>query len=436
MGAVRGKVYLPRDAAIVASGKGVEAGVSSAEIAEVARRSQKIARVAPKRLRAESLPGDIAIIGRPSLHLVANPVFQLPHLEMRREQAFGPRRVPTAGRSSSPSIGVEFLGGASDFPPVLRARPYSATFSEVSAIFKGVIVTRNREDSLTVSGELGSVAQKVVPQPFSAFHPLWRQIETGLPGVFSLSPLRQRAGEFILAATPFAVEGAGGCGIPAPLREIIVERGERGSGTSARLFHCGAERTAVAGKVGEAWSTICLAVRAGRNVTCARRVFEVDSPGVRTASDMIYNRWQTRTKTGVVSWSRSRPRAVLVSCGGKYCGERDQHYGSTRDHSDPELRKLFNKSAASSSSKAENQGHVERRTHHPEERLNPSFVMKIIKFLGAWRGAHLPATGCATASRWTNISGRDASKSNSSRPGPDRDATPRPGNLTCSDAGS
>jgi protease IV len=108
-------------------------------------------------------------------------------------------------------------------------------------------------------------------------------------------------------------------------REMIVERGTRGSGNKIAVVSLrGLISTSVGGNVGESMvDDLRWELEQARNDDDVRAVvLEVDSPGGEvTASDMIYNAVvKTRAKKPVVVYMESLAASggYYVSCGGKY----------------------------------------------------------------------------------------------------------------------
>src|SRR5438045_51775 len=113
---------------------------------------------------------------------------------------------------------------------------------------------------------------------------------------------------------------------PAPsFREIIVQRGARGSGDKiAVVMMRGLISTSLPGGVGDTMvDDMRLALEQARDDDRVRAVvLEIDSPGGEvTASDMIYN-WvvKTRAKKPVIVYmdSLAASGGYYVACGGKY----------------------------------------------------------------------------------------------------------------------
>lgn len=133
---------------------------------------------------------------------------------------------------------------------------------------------------------------------------------------------------FVLAATAFRkFEGGGGGEVEyrPRFREMIVERGARGSGNKIAVVSLrGLISTGIAGNVGESMvDDLRWELEQARNDENVRAVvLEVDSPGGEvTASDMIYNAVvKTRAKKPVVVYMESLAASggYYVSCGGKY----------------------------------------------------------------------------------------------------------------------
>jgi protease-4 len=133
---------------------------------------------------------------------------------------------------------------------------------------------------------------------------------------------------FVLAATAFRkfeVGGGGDVEYRPRFREMILERGARGSGSKIAVVSLrGLISTSVAGNVGESMvDDLRWELEQARNDENVRAVvLEVDSPGGEvTASDMIYNAVvKTRAKKPVVVYMESLAASggYYVSCGGKY----------------------------------------------------------------------------------------------------------------------
>src|SRR5437762_529590 len=131
----------------------------------------------------------------------------------------------------------------------------------------------------------------------------------------------------VLAATAFRRFGGGPqFEEPAPsFREIIVQRGARGSGDKiAIIMMRGLISSSLPGNVGETMvDDMRLALRQARDDDHVRAVvLEIDSPGGEvTASDFIYN-WvvKTRAKKPVIVYmdSLAASGGYYVACGGKY----------------------------------------------------------------------------------------------------------------------
>lgn len=131
----------------------------------------------------------------------------------------------------------------------------------------------------------------------------------------------------ILAASAFRRFGSGPkMEEPTPtFREVIVQRGTRGSGDKiAVIVLRGLISSSLPGNVGETMvDDMRLALQQARDDDNVRAiVLEIDSPGGEvTASDMIYN-WvvKTRQKKPVVIYmdSVAASGGYYVACGGKY----------------------------------------------------------------------------------------------------------------------
>ncbi|HVF72360.1 MAG TPA: signal peptide peptidase SppA [Chthoniobacterales bacterium] len=113
---------------------------------------------------------------------------------------------------------------------------------------------------------------------------------------------------------------------PAPsFREVIVQRGSRGSGDKIAVIPMrGLISSSLAGNVGDTMvEDMRLALQQARDDEHVRAVvLEIDSPGGEvTASDIIYN-WvvKTRAKKPVVIYmdSLAASGGYYVACGGKY----------------------------------------------------------------------------------------------------------------------
>src|SRR3954468_10289870 len=132
---------------------------------------------------------------------------------------------------------------------------------------------------------------------------------------------------FVLAMSAFRSFG-GGSRVEEPtpsFREVIVQRGSRGSGDKiAVIMLRGLISSSLPGNVGETMvDDMRLALQQARDDDRVRAVvLEIDSPGGEvTASDMIYN-WvvKTRQKKPVVVYmdSLAASGGYYVACGGKY----------------------------------------------------------------------------------------------------------------------
>jgi protease-4 len=131
----------------------------------------------------------------------------------------------------------------------------------------------------------------------------------------------------VLAASAFRRFGAGPRfeEPPPSFREVIVQRGSRGSGDKiAVIMMRGLISSSLPGNVGDTMvDDMRLALEQAREDDHVRAVvLEIDSPGGEvTASDMIYN-WvvKTRTKKPVIVYmdSLAASGGYYVACGGKY----------------------------------------------------------------------------------------------------------------------
>lgn len=231
---------------------------------------------------------------------------------------------------------------------------------------------------------------------------------------------------FILAATAFRrFEGAGGDVEFRPrFREMIVERGERGSGNKIAVISLrGLISTSVAGNVGESMvDDLRWQFEQARNDDDVRAVvFEVDSPGGEvTASDMIYNAVvKTRAKKPVVVYMESLAASggYYVSCGGKYLMANETSITGSIGVIIQTLNyeQLFNKIGLASvvfkSGKFKDMLNGARPITPEERDYIQSFLMKIYeKFLGiVAKERSLPADGLRNGIADGRIlSGRDA----------------------------
>jgi protease-4 len=231
---------------------------------------------------------------------------------------------------------------------------------------------------------------------------------------------------FVLAATAFRrFEGTGrDIEFRPRFREMIVERGARGSGNKIAVISLrGLISTSVGGNVGESMvDDLRWQLEQARNDEDVRAVvLEVDSPGGEvTASDMIYNAVvKTRAKKPVIVYMESLAASggYYVSCGGKYLMANETSITGSIGVIIQTLNyeQLFNKIGLASvvfkSGKFKDMLSGTRPITPEERDYIQSFVMKTYeKFLGiVAKERNLPADGLRNGIADGRIlSGRDA----------------------------
>jgi protease-4 len=230
----------------------------------------------------------------------------------------------------------------------------------------------------------------------------------------------------ILAASAFRRFGAGPrFEEPTPsFREVIVQRGARGSGDKiAVIMMRGLISSSLPGNVGDTMvDDMRLALQQARDDDHVRAVvLEIDSPGGEvTASDMIYN-WvvKTRTKKPVIVYmdSLAASGGYYVACGGKYLMANETTITGSIGVIIQTLNyeQLFNKVGLASvvfkSGKFKDMLSGTRPVTPEEREYIQSFVMKTYdKFLGIVASErHLPADALRnTVADGRILSGRDA----------------------------
>jgi protease IV len=212
---------------------------------------------------------------------------------------------------------------------------------------------------------------------------------------------------------------------PTPsFREVIVQRGVRGSGDKiAVIMMRGLISSSLPGSVGETMvEDMRLALQQARDDDHVRAVvLEIDSPGGEvTASDAIYN-WvvKTRAKKPVVVYmdSLAASGGYYVACGGKYLMANETTITGSIGVIIQTLNyeQLFNKVGLASvvfkSGKFKDILSGTRQITPEERELIQSFVMKTYdKFLGiVARERNLPADGLRNSVADGRIlSGKDA----------------------------
>jgi protease-4 len=230
----------------------------------------------------------------------------------------------------------------------------------------------------------------------------------------------------ILAASAFRRFGAGArFEEPTPsFREVIVQRGDRGSGDKvAVIMMRGLISSSLPGNVGDTMvDDMRLALQQARDDDHVRAVvLEIDSPGGEvTASDAIYN-WvvKTRTKKPVIVYmdSLAASGGYYVACGGKYLMANETTITGSIGVIIQTLNyeQLFNKVGLASvvfkSGKFKDMLSGTRPISPEEREYIQGFVMKTYdKFLGiVARERNLPADGLRNSVADGRIlSGKDA----------------------------
>jgi protease-4 len=230
----------------------------------------------------------------------------------------------------------------------------------------------------------------------------------------------------ILAASALRRFGAGPrFEEPTPsFREVIVERGARGSGDKiAVIMMRGLISSSLPGNVGDTMvDDMRLALQQARDDDHVRAVvLEIDSPGGEvTASDVIYN-WvvKTRAKKPVIVYmdSLAASGGYYVACGGKYLMANETTITGSIGVIIQTLNyeQLFNKVGLASvvfkSGKFKDMLSGTRPVSPEEREYVQSFVMKTYdKFLGiVARERNLPADALRnTVADGRILSGRDA----------------------------
>jgi protease-4 len=230
---------------------------------------------------------------------------------------------------------------------------------------------------------------------------------------------------FILAAAAFRqVEGVGEIEIRPRFRELILEKGSRGTDKKIAVISLrGLISTSVAGNVGESMvDDLRWELEQARNDADVRAVvLEIDSPGGEvTASDMIYNAVvKTRAKKPVVIYMETLAASggYYVSCGGKYLMANETSITGSIGVIIQTLNyeQLFNKIGLSSvvfkSGKFKDMLNGARPITPEERELVQGFIMKTYdRFLGiVARERNLPAETLRNGVADGRIlSGRDA----------------------------
>src|SRR5438876_4652603 len=230
----------------------------------------------------------------------------------------------------------------------------------------------------------------------------------------------------ILAATAFRRFGGGPqFEEPTPsFREVIVQRGARGSGDKIAVITMrGLISSSLPGNVGDTMvEDMRLALQQARDDDHVRAVvLEIDSPGGEvTASDVIYN-WvvKTRAKKPVIVYmdSLAASGGYYVACGGKYLMANETTITGSIGVIIQTLNyeQLFNKVGLSSvvfkSGKFKDMLSGTRPVTPEEREYIQNFVMKTYdKFLGiVARERNLPADGLRNSVADGRIlSGKDA----------------------------
>jgi protease-4 len=211
---------------------------------------------------------------------------------------------------------------------------------------------------------------------------------------------------------------------PPSFREVIVQRGARGSGDKiAVIMMRGLISSSLPGSVGDTMvDDMRLALEQARDDDHVRAiVLEIDSPGGEvTASDIIYS-WvvKTRAKKPVVVYmdSLAASGGYYVACGGKYLIANETTITGSIGVIIQTLNyeQLFNKVGLASvvfkSGKFKDMLNGARPVTPEEREYVQSFVMKTYdKFLGiVARERNLPADGLRnTVADGRILSGRDA----------------------------
>ncbi len=231
---------------------------------------------------------------------------------------------------------------------------------------------------------------------------------------------------FILAVTALSRLGAGPqFAEPVPsFREVLVERGARGSGDKIAVITMrGLISSSLPGNVGDTMvEDMRLALQQARDDDHVRAiVLEIDSPGGEvTASDVIYN-WvvKTRAKKPVVVYmdSLAASGGYYVACGGRYLMANETTITGSIGVIIQTLNyeQLFNKVGLSAvvfkSGKFKDMLSGTRPVTPEEREYIQGFVMKTYdKFLGiVARERNLPADGLRNSVADGRIlSGKDA----------------------------
>src|SRR4051812_40154111 len=211
---------------------------------------------------------------------------------------------------------------------------------------------------------------------------------------------------------------------PPSFREVIVERGTRGSGDKiAVIMLRGLISSSLPGNVGETMvDDMRLALQQARDDDRVRAVvLEIDSPGGEvTASDAIYS-WvvKTRTKKPVIVYmdSLAASGGYYIACGGKYLMANETTITGSIGVIIQTLNyeQLFNKVGLASvvfkSGKFKDMLNGARPITPEEREYIQSFVMKTYdKFLGiVARERNLPAESLrTTVADGRILSGKDA----------------------------